>query len=385
MRKIIYPEDIRKFKMAYLKDVFGSDLPKIQSKWNSLRNSNNILQANFPKSISKLLIADYSILVKYYITYIRFFDSLEALKESLVDIFKYSKYQPKIAEFFMRMAGELNITTCYYCESAFINVYEADNVEKECLAKLNSYTFDKLKKRLNTSSDANTHAIITGRPYLTVKDFNDKWHSLPRTKKHIDKFKSIFNLNPQRNHFDIDHALDKGSCPVIALSVMNFVPCCQVCNEKLKRSLVLGDYLLNKPKRHLSPSSPSYDFENQVRLRFEPSNPADEIPSTLDPAYALDNPDKYVLRFECIDSSYESIVEIFRLRERYEFHKREGLYWLQMKAKYNDSCIQLIADSLSDPWFTAAKIHEDIFREDYDDKRHPCFKKFKRDILKGPK
>ena len=385
MRKIIYPEDIRKFKMAYLKDVFGSDLPKIQSKWNSLRNSNNILQANFPKSISKLLIADYSILVKYYITYIRFFDSLEALKESLVDIFKYSKYQPKIAEFFMRMAGELNITTCYYCESAFIKVYEADNVEKECLAKLNSYTFDKLKKRLNTSSDANTHAIITGRPYLTVKDFDDKWHSLPRTKKHIDKFKSIFNLNPQRNHFDIDHALDKGSCPVIALSVMNFVPCCQVCNEKLKRSLVLGDYLLNKPKRHLSPSSPSYDFENQVRLRFEPSNPADEIPSTLDPAYALDNPDKYVLRFECIDSSYESIVEIFRLRERYEFHKREGLYWLQMKAKYNDSCIQLIADSLSDPWFTAAKIHEDIFREDYDDKRHPCFKKFKRDILKGPK
>ena len=385
MRKIIYPEDIRKFKMAYLKDVFGSDLPKIQSKWNSLRNSNNILQANFPKSISKLLIADYSILVKYYITYIRFFDSLEALKESLVDIFKYSKYQPKIAEFFMRMTGELNITTCYYCESAFINVYEADNVEKECLAKLNSYTFDKLKKRLNTSSDANTHAIITGRPYLTVKDFNDKWHSLPRTKKHIDKFKSIFNLNPQRNHFDIDHALDKGSCPVIALSVMNFVPCCQVCNEKLKRSLVLGDYLLNKPKRHLSPSSPSYDFENQVRLRFEPSNPADEIPSTLDPAYALDNPDKYVLRFECIDSSYESIVEIFRLRERYEFHKREGLYWLQMKAKYNDSCIQLIADSLSDPWFTAAKIHEDIFREDSDDKRHPCFKKFKRDILKGPK
>ena len=92
MRKIIYPEDIRKFKMAYLKDVFGSDLPKIQSKWNSLRNSNNILQAHFPKSISKLLIADYSILVKYYITYIRFFDSLEALKESLVDIFKYSKY-----------------------------------------------------------------------------------------------------------------------------------------------------------------------------------------------------------------------------------------------------------------------------------------------------
>lgn len=385
MRKIIYPEDIRKFKMAYLKDVFGSDLPKIQSKWNSLRNSNNILQANFPKSISKLLIADYSILVKYYITYIRFFDSLETLKESLVDIFKYSKYQPKIAEFFMRMAGELNITTCYYCESAFINVYEADNVEKECLAKLNSYTFDKLKKRLKTSSDATTHAIITGRPYLTVKDFNDKWHSLPRTKKNIDKFESIFNLKPQRNHFDIDHALDKGSCPVIALSVMNFVPCCQVCNEKLKRSLVLGDYLLNKPKRHLSPSSPSYDFENQVRLRFEPSNPADEIPSTLDPAYALDNPDKYVLRFECIDSSYESIVEIFRLRERYEFHKREGLYWLQMKAKYNDSCIQLIADSLSDPWFTAAKIHEDIFREDYDDKRHPCFKKFKRDILKGPK
>ena len=97
----------------------------------------------------------------------------------------------------MGKAGDLNITTCYYCESAFINVYEADNVEKECLAKLNNYSFDKLKKRLKTSSDANTSAIITGRPYLTVKDFNDKWHSLPRTKKDINKFESIFNLNPQ--------------------------------------------------------------------------------------------------------------------------------------------------------------------------------------------
>ena len=41
-----------------------------------------------------------------------------------------------------------------YCESAFINVYEADNIEKECLVKLNNYPFDKLKNRLKTSSDA---------------------------------------------------------------------------------------------------------------------------------------------------------------------------------------------------------------------------------------
>ena len=144
MRKIIYPEDIRNFKSAYLKDVFSTDLPKMQKRWISLRNSNSTLKTYFPKRISKLLIADYPILVQYYITYIRFFDSLEPLKEVLDDIFKYSKYQSKIAEFFMKKAGELNITTCYYCESAFINVYESDNVEKECLAKLNNYSFDKI-------------------------------------------------------------------------------------------------------------------------------------------------------------------------------------------------------------------------------------------------
>lgn len=385
MRKIIYPKDITKFKRDYLTTVFGNSFSDMQRIWAALRNSNSILRTYFPKRISKILLADYPQLVKYYIIYSQFSDSLGTIKGNLKDIFKYDKYQPSISKFFMTKAGELNITTCYYCESAFVNVYEVDNVEKECLAKINNYSFDKLKKKLNVKSDHLTREVIKKRPYFTVKDFNDTWRSLPRTSKTTPKFESMFELNPYRNHFDLDHALDKGSCPIVALSLMNFVPCCQVCNEKLKRSLVLGDYLQNKPKEHLSPSSPSYDFENQVRLRLEPSDPMSGITIVLDPAYAMDNSDKYELKFNCVDPSYESIVEIFRLRERYDFHKREGLYWLQMKAKYSNSCIQLIADTLSDSRFTVDKIHEDIFREDYDTKRHPCFEKLKRDILKGPK
>lgn len=381
MKKIIYPKDIRKFKRDYLNHVFDANLRDIQKRWASLRNSNIVLKTYFPKKITKILLADYPKLVKYYTTFIQFSELLETNKKGLVSVFNYDKYQPLIAKFFMDKAVDLNITTCYYCESAFINVYEVDNIEKECLTKLNNEPFDKLKKRLKTSSDAITNAIIRGRPYLTVADFNNKWRSLPRTRKKQPKFESIFNLKSQRNHFDMDHALDKGSCPIISLSLMNFVPCCQVCNEKLKRSLVLGDYLQNKPKVHLSPSSPIYDFEGQVHIRLEPAKPDVGIQTVLDPAYALDNSDKYLLKFDCADQSYESIVEIFRLRERYDFHKHEGLYWLQMKAKYNESCIQLIADSLSDSRFTAEKIHEDIFREDYDNKRHPCFIKFKRDVL----
>lgn len=381
MKKIIYPNDIIGFKREYLRSVYGDKIHSMQNDWARIRKSNDILRNHFPKRITKILLEDYPKLVKYYLTYIHFSEQLNAIRPRLETIFNYAGFQSSIAKFFMTKATDLNITTCYYCETAFINVYKVDNVEKECLMKFNSEPFDKLKKRLNTKSDAIVKEIMDGRPYQSVEEFNEKWLKLPRTRNNF-KFESMFNLYSQRNHFDIDHALDKGSCPLISLSLMNFVPCCQVCNEKLKRSLVLGNYLQNEPKAHLSPSSPYYDFDNQVRLQLEPIIPPTGGAVTLDPAYALDNSDKYILKFECADKSYESLVEIFRLNERYEFHKCEGLYWLSMRAKYNDANIQLIANSLSDSSFTTGRIHEDIFREEYDNKRHPCFAKFKRDVLK---
>lgn len=380
MRRINYPENLRLFKKDYLVSVYKGDIKEMQRRWKDLRNSNLFLKNNFPKRLVKIILADYSKLIILYETYIRLSSNLEDILSEIINIFNYKKYQPLIANFFMLNSAKLDITTCFYCETSFINAYEVDNYEKECLVKLNCLPFDKLKATLQTKNDDSVRAIMASRPYLSVDEFNNKWKSLKWSRK-AKKFESIFKPNPLRNHFDIDHVLDKGSCPLVSLSIMNFVPCCQVCNEKLKRSLVLGDYLLGKPKEHLSPSSPNYDFDNKVILRLEPVLPkADEITS-IDPAYAIDFPEKFNLKFDFVDQTYEWIADIFRLRERYNFHKLEGLYWLSMKAKYNDSSVEMMSNALSDPNFSVTRIKEDIFRENYDKKRHPCFLKLKKDIL----
>lgn len=380
MRRINYPDNLIQFKKEYLQSTYGDNLKNMQKFWKEIRNSNPYLRNNFPKRISKILLSNYSKLIRYYQIYVNIFSKLNDVKHNIIELFNYDKYQPQIADFFMKNSAKLDISTCYYCETAFINTYTDDSNIKNCLSKLNTLPFDKLKELLNVKCDETVRKVIAKRPYKSIFMFNDTWKSIKKVHT-ANKFESIFKPQPLKNHFDLDHVLDKGSCHILSLSLMNFVPCCQVCNEKLKRTLVLADPSTGSLKSYLSPSSPDYDFENNVKIRIEPTIPIAGDDSSFDPAYAIDFPEKFKLRFDLIDSSYESIIEIFKLRERYEFHKLEGLYWLTMKNKYNDSCLEFMEKVLDDPNFTKSKIKEDIFHENYDKKRHPCFLKFKKDII----
>ncbi|MCD8182407.1 MAG: hypothetical protein LUE99_04170 [Bacteroides sp.] len=65
--------------------------------------------------------------------------------------------------------------------------------------------------------------------------------------------------------FDLDHVLDKGRCPIVGLSLFNFVPSCQMCNGsrvKGQKQLTTNPALRKK----LSPSNFSYDFEGKVNI-----------------------------------------------------------------------------------------------------------------------
>jgi hypothetical protein len=79
--------------------------------------------------------------------------------------------------------------------------------------------------------------------------------------------------------------------------------------------------------------------------------------------------------------AYDIFVELFHLRERYEFHKMEGLLWLELKYRYTDSRIAMMANSLHDADFSVRRIKDDIFQRQLDE-RERCFEKLKRDILK---
>ena len=75
---------------------------------------------------------------------------------------------------------------------------------------------------------------------------------------------------------------------------------------------------------------------------------------------------------------YASYAKLFRLEERYEYHKGEALRLLDLKRKYPMSNIRQIARLMHK---TADEVKEDIFGLHFSKNNHRCFDKMKRDIM----
>lgn len=377
MKAVKYPSDPTKrseLKNKYidalrlLKNSDGSNkLESMQKKWILIRRRLSLTK--LPTDIKKILKAEYSKLVRYYIYYTSSNISIDD-KENLENIFSYKVFHDEIAKYFMNDENGFNLSVCHYCGTAYINKYSIDG-EQEGLDILNNANYDDLARILRIKSQKNIQKILDNQPYRTIDQFNNiiKW----RTK---DKFHSVFPIdNVSKNHFDLDHVLDKGSCPITAISLMNFVPSCSVCNEKLKRSKVLGNGKM--PIEELSPTSPRFDFENQVEFLLIPKVGA-KIGNR-----PTKNANNYELVIQTKNSSYEHFINIFHLRERYQFHKMEALMWQELKMRYTDSRIALMSHALRNSAYSIKRIKSDIFQKALEDvERERCFEKLKRDILK---
>lgn len=128
-----------------------------------------------------------------------------------------------------------------------------------------------------------------------------------------------------KRQFDVDHFLPKTECPIIGLSLFNFVPSCQVCNSRIKSSKVLGD---NKAERiAFNPASDQYQFDNNVRIRLRMRS---------QPCTSFRNKLQYYIFFRC-KNGYNKPVDFFHLQDRYEFHKKEAMRLLKLKNDYPQS------------------------------------------------
>ena len=377
MKAIRYPtnpEERGSLKQRYvttlesLKNSNGtSKLRQAQKNWRKIRR--HLPEGSrFPSDIRKILRAEYPKLVAYYTYYVNMQPINQLYIQKLQKIFSYDTYHDAIAGFFMDDKNGFNLSVCHYCGAAYINKYTVKKDDSEGLYRINNVTNTaELQKILQIKNQNNLRLIYNNIPYKTVEEFNRIVKFRCR-----DKFHSVFP-EQVKNHFDLDHVLDKGNCPITALSLMNFVPSCSVCNEKLKKSKVLGRE--GKPIEELSPTSIIFDFDNQVTFWLIPEAGAklDTRPTSNQHDYELvmsvDNPD------------YDIFIEMFHLRERYAFHKMEALFWQELKLRYPDSRIEMMANSLQDPSYSAQRIKDDIFQRVLD-QRERCFEKLKRDILK---
>lgn len=344
-----------------------SRLDYCQKEWKNIRRK--LPQGKcFPSDIRKILKAEYSKLIGYYNHYIKIENAIsEKDKDKLKFIFSYDIFHDAIAGFFMDASNDFDLRVCHYCGISYINKYSVSG-DAIGLERINYADKNELGKLLHIKTPKTLQSIYDHQPYVAPSDFNHVVRFRSR-----DKFHSIFPATVDKNHFDLDHVLDKGSCPITAISLMNFVPSCSVCNEKLKKQKALGSW--KKPIEELSPTSPKFDFDHQVEFVLMPK-PGKKIGNR-----PTQQSDDYELKMDVKKPEYEHFIRIFHLRERYLFHKMEALFWLEIKRRYTDSRIAMIATALTDPEYTPQRIKEDIFQIPLD-QRTRCFEKLKRDVLK---
>ena len=175
--------------------------------------------------------------------------------------------------------------------------------------------------------------------------------------------------NKKYSHFDLDHFFPQKKCPILALSLFNMIPSCPTCNQRLKRQEVLSKDVYENTL--LSPSSEIYAFDNLVTIHLVPTAKFFNI--QLQQKESLD---RFKMKFVTKTKSYQKVIKLFRLEERYEFHKSEALRLLRLKQNYPDSHIGMISHLL--------KRSRNATKEDFFCNKHlneRLFEKLRHDII----
>jgi len=165
----------------------------------------------------------------------------------------------------------------------------------------------------------------------------------------------------KHHYFEIEHILDKGACPMVGLSLFNFVPSCHHCNHDLKGSTLIGNTLDNSVK--LAPTSNSYDFYNKVHFVVN-AKPGARSPE-VDKRFVAD----YEIDFEYNNGAYDlyhHVVDKFHLKTRYNEGeiKAEAILLKDLMRQNPPEHIAELART-DQNHRTEAEIYEEIFKEQF--------------------
>lgn len=176
----------------------------------------------------------------------------------------------------------------------------------------------------------------------------------------------------QVRKFETEHVLDKGECPLVALSLYNFVPSCVTCNGTLKGTKTIGDSEAEIAK--LSPSSEGYDFDGKVNFEVRIVTPgaADLRPTN--------HKEDFEIAFNVKEHIYQKTIDLFELKSRYNnsYVKTELLKWWEKRRMYPKSKIQQFA---ADYGVTYEDMFEEIFELNLRKREHYPFEKARREVM----
>ena len=173
--------------------------------------------------------------------------------------------------------------------------------------------------------------------------------------------------------FETEHVLDKGECPLVGMSLYNFVPSCGTCNgTAIKGTKTIGATEVEMAR--LSPSAEGYDFENKVKFEVKILIP------DIDDLKAISHTDDYEIDFNVREALYQKIIDLFELKSRYNHGtvKVELLKWRDKRRENPDNKIKenarLLERSFKDTF-------EELFELDLRRREHYTMEKARRDVM----
>jgi hypothetical protein len=358
--KIKYPKNLREFKEDYLK-IFN--IIELEKEWNDYKKNYNIQNANF--SIVKLLIEDFKYI--YIKSQKIIYNITDKEFNELKKIFNYSKYQPKIADFFMKYKDELNLATCYYCNIDYINVFFNSKKYFTPLDFLNNSNLLELEQVVGKNK---ANILIKKRDFYIIEEILNIKGIGNITKNNLENYQQNLDMS---NHFTLDHIIDKAKNPIVALSLFNFVPSCYSCNSKFKKS---QQFVNNISQVYKSPTHKEFDFNQVMKFKlFYIENIFTTNINNIDDF-------KVELVRDLYNHSYKDYIDIFKLNERYEFHKDKAFELIVKNNEYPSEYIQNIANIVGK---SEIEIKKDIFGSEVfiGDLGDVPLSKLKRDVCKS--
>nr|WP_314500019.1 hypothetical protein [uncultured Prevotella sp.] len=267
---------------------------------------------------------------------------------------------PKNISAIKLLVGNFKYLTRVYCAfTDYLNKKETE--EKTAIKKTfkdGGFNYDNHKSKIAKFLKNNTNGFeIHNCVYCDLED--------------ITTFTKIDGTEVRK--FETEHVLDKGECPLVGMSLYNFVPSCGTCNgTAIKGTKTIGDTEVEMAR--LSPSAEGYDFENKVKFEVKILIP------DIDDLKAISHTDDYEIDFNVREALYQKIIDLFELKSRYNHGtvKVELLKWRDKRRENPDNKIQenarLLERSFKDTF-------EELFELDLRRRKHYTMEKARRDVM----
>lgn len=190
----------------------------------------------------------------------------------------------------------------------------------------------------------------------------------------------------ERSTGDLDHFYIKSDFPLFALSLFNFIPSCQICNQRFKGSTIkntlypfddeFGDKI--QFSLELEEKSPNEELQLKKWLGAIDSN-SDKLKLSLKPSENIERDDYYL--------KAKGSKELFNLEKVYDCHKRKAIDVVLKKRVYLEGAYQIFMNRIFEGMeCTRIDLNKFLFGYDWDrDGFDDPLSKMTYDIFKSTK